>query len=386
MTRIKQKMKIGIMTFWWSENNYGQILQCYALQKYLCEAGHDAYLIRYDPRNDYIKKPNWIRILNIFNPIKLTKYFLFKTKEFRYKNEIENNPRYFDRFRKKHIKQSEHIYYSYRELVENPPEADVYIVGSDQVWNYTTSDNTIHSQRNAFFLNFGSSKTIRIAYAASFTKKWIHDDIIQLISPLLKNFKYVSVREKTGLDICHQCGIHNAEWVADPTMLLDVDAYRFLYKNEIIKKPENPYCLLYMIDHKQKFSVKKVYSWAQEKKLEVVYITGNFQFDKYNKTFATIPQWIYFIEHAEYIITNSYHGAIFSLFFQKKFAVIPLLKKESVLNTRVISIFEIFGIEPRFIAEDFSVLDVPISWGNIQNKMRQMRGSCSLLDVIADGQ
>jgi hypothetical protein len=70
-------MKIGIMTFWWSDDNYGQLLQCYALQKYLRDAGHDAYLIRYYPKNDYLNAPLWAKALKAFNPVKLIHFVYY---------------------------------------------------------------------------------------------------------------------------------------------------------------------------------------------------------------------------------------------------------------------------------------------------------------------
>ena len=71
-------MKIGIMTFWWSEDNYGQLLQCYALQKYLHEIGHDAFLIRYNPGKDYLKIFFLVKMLKIFNLKKLINYLSYK--------------------------------------------------------------------------------------------------------------------------------------------------------------------------------------------------------------------------------------------------------------------------------------------------------------------
>lgn len=73
-----KKIKIGILTFWWSNDNYGQLLQCYALQKYLRDAGHDAFLIRYNSQNDFARTPFFIRLLKALNPILLCKYLNHK--------------------------------------------------------------------------------------------------------------------------------------------------------------------------------------------------------------------------------------------------------------------------------------------------------------------
>lgn len=381
-------MKIGIMTFWWDDDNYGQILQCYALQKYLRDAGHDAYLIRYDPRNDYIKTPIWKKILKAFNPVKLYMFLLCqKQKRVRKSADVQekyDNPRYFDVFMDKHIKQSEKIYYSYKELVENPPSADMYIVGSDQVWNISIFGGLVDKAANiikAYLLYFGDTSIKRISYAASFgkEKEELNADFINIFMPLIKKFDYVSVREKSGVDICRQCGIDNAEWVPDPTLLMDVDIYRSLYREESIRKPDKPYCFLYLVSNTFDFSIQTIYDWVQRKNIGIVYVTANSRKDDYEKTYATIPEWIYLLEHAEYVISNSYHCTIFSLFFGKRFGVIPLWGN----NTRFDSIFQLFGVEGRYMDLDFSVMDKDIDWQSVFDKFQSIRNACKLSEIVS---
>jgi len=378
-------MKIGIMTFWMSSDNYGQQLQCYALQKYLRNAGHDAYLIRYNIYNDYAPKsprPVWKKFLKLFNPNKLYRYLSDKKQMTTIAQENKKNEkREFEGFRSKYIKQSERIYNRYDELKENPPEADVYIVGSDQVWNpnYYLS---LEKQVGAYFLGFGDSSIKRISYAPSFCNEKLNDEIVKIIAPLLKKFDYVSVREKQGLNICKQCGINNAEYVPDPTILLDANTYRALYKNEVLRKTGKQYCFLYFLNNGSDFHVKNVYDWAKRKNIEVVYVSANFQVDKYKKTYATIPEWIYLLEHSEYVITNSYHCCVFALLFEKKFSVIPISQKHKEMNSRVDSLFELFQIEKRWVNSDFSILNNEINWRQIREKFQDLRDSSNLVDVI----
>lgn len=386
-------MKIGIMTFWYSNENYGQQLQCFALQKYLRDAGHDAYLIRYDKWNDYDEihkvssntkaKPIWKKLHKALNPILLYKYLQQKRKStILAKEQKNNNKREFEKFRDKYIKKSK-IYCFYDELKENPPEADAYIAGSDQVWN---PDLLFYSKKStaAYFLDFGCSQTKKMAYAASFGRSFTDNDneFITKITPLLKKFNYISVREKTGLTFCEQCGINNADWVPDPTMLLKADDYRALYKNESFKKPKKPYCLFYFLGNECDFPVKSVYKWAKIKKLEVIYISANNQNDKYKKNYATIPEWIYLVEHAEFIITNSYHCCVFSLIFQKKFGVVSLAKKFAGMNDRLDSLFELLQIEERYLNTDFSVLEKRIDWQSVSKIFEKLRNECKLLNYL----
>ena len=97
-------MKIGILTYWWASDNYGQLLQCYALQKYLRDLGHESFLIRYNYNSDLKKRSNFKRLLKVFNPIKLYKYFcrLLKQKNNQY-YAVTNVDRQFDNFREKYL-------------------------------------------------------------------------------------------------------------------------------------------------------------------------------------------------------------------------------------------------------------------------------------------
>lgn len=91
-------MKIGIMTFWWSEDNYGQLLQCYALQEHLRDLGHEPFLIRYLSTNDYKPTPLFIKILKAFNPKKLLNHLNILFRKKLAKDEQEKFPRFFFRF------------------------------------------------------------------------------------------------------------------------------------------------------------------------------------------------------------------------------------------------------------------------------------------------
>jgi hypothetical protein len=375
-------MKIGIMTFWWSEDNYGQILQCYALQKYLRDAGHDAYLIRYDSRNDIIKRPFLVNISMALNPVTLYNFLKYRIRMKIDMWEKRNNPRRFSEFREKHIKQSEKVYYSYAELRDNPPEADVYIAGSDQIWNtFDVSPKRAINVLRAYCLDFGSLAAKRMAYAASFGKKKLDTGSVLIFSQLLKRFDHISVREKSGMEICRQCGIHQAEWSPDPTMLLDAEVYRTLYINESINCSPRPYCFVYLLGNEHDFSIQAVYDWADKKRIDVVYVTGNAQHDNHEKIYASIPEWLYLIDHAEYVITNSFHASVFALLFHKQFGVIPLKGKLEGMNDRFYSLFEIFRLPERFIS-NFSVLDKHIDWELISAVFHNMRNNCVLREFM----
>lgn len=351
-------MKIGIMTFWWAEDNYGQILQCYALQKYLRDKGHDAFLIRYDPRNDYEKTNICIKLLKALNPFKLYKYLENKNRHNKVMLEHKHNPRDFDCFRSTYIRQSEKLYTSYEQLKSDPPEADIYVVGSDQVWNfYNQRVNKCKNKIHAYFLDFGNNKTKRMSYAASWSVNRLNKDIADEIRPLLQRFDYISVRERAGLQLCEDLGV-KAEWVPDPTLLLAPVVYRNLYKGKGISIKSKPYLFLYLLGNNTKYSLNVIHSWAKKKNIDIVYITANSKIDPYNKVYANIQQWLFLLDNADYVITNSFHCCVFSSLFEKQFAVLPVKGSIDGMNTRLESLWELLEITPRVINKnDFSILD-----------------------------
>jgi len=378
-------VKIGIMTLWFYKNNYGSVLQCYALQKYLQDMGHDAFLIRYYPKNSSIIKgiisnKKWFfkKIINCFNPMKVYNFVSYKWLEIQATK--ADTLRGFDEFRDRYIRHSLKIYYSYDELKNAPPIADVYIVGSDQVWNTNDEDNI-----KAFCLDFGDKNIRRIAWAASFGGETISDVLMQKMSPLLKQFEFVSTREESGIEICRKCGIRDVKVVMDPTILLDANIYRLLYENTIssITKQKSKYCFIYLIDEKHNYlMVKKIYKWAKKKKLAIIYITGNLRYNIKSRIYATIPEWIYLLENSEYVITDSYHGAIFSLIFHKNFLIIPRSIKRQ--NDRFFSLFTSFGIEYEYFTDniDNSLQKNQMRWDKIDNKINNIKKSCELYEII----
>ena len=352
-------MKIGIMTFWWSNDNYGQLLQCYALQKYLREKGHDVFIIRYKPTWKIRTKDKILYVLR--HPVKtfckitrkLTKKDISPETKFAIKK------RNFDEFRTEYIKFSDRIYTSYKELIEYPPHADMYIAGSDQIWNYKTTYNK--SDIDAYFLNFAEKGTLKYSFAASFGRNTLSDEVKKTMLPLLKGFDYVTVRENSGISICKEMGI-DANIVCDPTLLLEKNQYLQLCNK--VKTLEKKYVFLYMLSNTCIFSVHKLKEWCTENNLELVYVTGNTGWKKSNfddegivKSYLSIPEWITYLSNAEYVITNSFHCSVFSLIFERRIAFVSLSGELKSTNDRISSLFENLKIEKNeIISNDFEKL------------------------------
>jgi hypothetical protein len=234
----------------------------------------------------------------------------------------------------------------------------MYIVGSDQVWNfYDMSLRKCNNVLHAYFLDFGPSTVKRVSYAASWSVSDLKNEIAEEIKPLLKRFSYVSVREKEAIELCRTLGV-DAEWVCDPTLLLKPDVYRSVFKEENFTKKSKPYLFLYLLGNECDCSIEDILLWIQNKNLDIVYITGNANIDNYDKIYATIPEWLFLLDNAEYVITNSFHCCVFSSLFNKQFAAVPAKGAIEGMNTRLESLWELLKIEKRYLIDgDFLVLD-----------------------------
>ena len=193
------------------------------------------------------------KILKGLNPYLLFRHIKHTIRTQKLQKEEMNNSRHFDDFRSKYIVQSKMLYSSYQELKQNPPEADVYIVGSDQVWNFSFYGSDFKHKKpgiHVYMLDFGSPNTKRISYAASWSVTSLEKRLVEEIQPLLAKFDVVSVREKQGLELCRQCGRNDAQWVCDPTLLLDAQVYRNLYQQEVpLDLIKGKYLFLYMLNN-----------------------------------------------------------------------------------------------------------------------------------------
>lgn len=361
--------KIGIMTYWTSKDNYGQQLQYFALQQYLRMLGYEPFLIQYDMSRDkedvFVEKVlrKMFHCYKAFVPGYLRKNMenkkLQKKCDELIKNELLEHPRHFDEFRKKYFSVSEVIYFSYQQLKKNPPEADYYMAGSDQIWHFPLkSFRRAKSVIRAYMLDFGSDEAKRVSVAASWGRTRIPEQWKTKLKPLLERFDAITVREDSGVELCRQCG-EDATLVADPTLYLNVENYRALYKDNEIRKPKDKYVMVYWVNNGGTPPMEEVFRWANERNLSVEYVTANGMIDQYNKNYATVPEWLFLIDHAEYVISNSFHAGVFSLLFNKKFGVIKIEGHEKGMNDRMKNLFYCCNVSERYIhGDDFSCLDM----------------------------
>ena len=375
-------MKIGILTFWWGSDNYGQILQAFALQKYLKSQGHDAYLVRYKPKAVGLRA----KLKRVLSVSTLWSYLKSRKSAKRSSEFQRAHPRYFSEFVRTRFTLSPRTYSSLDDLRKNPPEADAYGVGSDQVWNKSVGLNNFG---RAWFLDFGSDTVRRFSYAASFGMKNLPEDYRRFFSPLLRRFDAISVREAEGVEFSTHMGRPDASLVCDPTLLLSKDDYCSLI-SDMSDKSDGKSLVCYMLGHACDFPKESINAFIRENNLELHYVPsqGAESRDYYSEIETpTIEGWLQLYRDAEYVVTNSFHGTVFAILMQKKFLVLPLSGRSGAMNGRLATLLASVGLSDRLLKnrDDFSgILRREIDWRGVSLEISKIRekGFSFLGDVL----
>lgn len=373
-------MKIGIITYWITRSNYGTVLQNYALQTFLRSFGFETFLIRTDiplgcSRLDYYKS-----LLQKNGFFSLACYFksrLFCKIARKISSENKNDDkRNFPDFVNKNLNPTK-VFRSLSELESDCPMADIYIAGSDQVWNtYGENYGAVSEQIKAYLLSFAPDSAKKISCAASFGKSSLAVEFENLFKQELSEFDFISCREKSGVEICKGLGFENAVLQQDPTMLLSSDEYKKIASKNLV--PKKPYILLYLLGNDTDFSTRKLKQFAKLKNLEVVYVPAN-EAQKINfhkKTFPTVEEWLGLYENASAVVTNSFHGTVFSLIFNKSFLSVHQTGKFEDQNVRIDSLLEDFGLKNQIFSGDFEKLFAPVDFENVNKRLEEIR-KCS---------
>lgn len=282
-------MKIAIITYHYS-NNKGAVMQTYALCRFLKENGHQVEII--DIRQDENANQHFL--------IKIIKNIIWN---YRMKKDIN---KYYPKLSQR--------YHSVKELQENPPIADCYMVGSDQVWNPNISKDLFL----AYFLDFGDKNIKRISYASSFgLTEWIIKDNNKNnhIASLLKQFNYLSVREFEGKKLAEK------EFNVSPTIVLDPTFLNDSYP-EFGKIQDNKEIVCYKLNKTNDFwnHINKV---GEGLNLPILFLNHNFPKKGFKYCFPpSLKTWMKKMAGASFIVTDSFHGVAFSIINRKQFVVI----------------------------------------------------------------
>lgn len=358
-------MRIGVVTFWNSEDNYGQILQCYALQRFLIEQGHDAFLVRYLP----LRKRRWFKdwigriryVLCSRRPLETVRLaFEFKRIARAQLRDCREHPRHFAAFKERHIRYSDRVYDQY-ELQSEPPWADAFVSGSDQIWRGIDP---------VFFLDFVPAGIPRIAYAASFGSASVPTgDMAAFYRRCLAGFKTITVRETEGVEICRQLGFPDVELVPDPTFLLPASHYVRIASPVECRKD---FLFLYLLGNEMDFDLAELYAWAVRRGLNVIYVASQGRVDAYPKTYPNVDEWLGYMIGAKYVVTNSFHGMAMSIVLNKDFVVLPLRGTFAQMNGRIRTTLTTYGLTDRLYGGDPDLLLSGIDYEPV-NRTIEMR-------------
>jgi hypothetical protein len=380
-------MKVAILTYWESSNNYGQILQCFALQRYLINLGIDAYLVKYSPASEkLVGKYKVLHLLkHVAKVLHLRKYienkrFYKNEKRLKLINDKLNIQREFELFRKQYINSTDKIYHSIDELRADPPDAEVYICGSDQVWR----DKLKFQNTAGWYLQFGKKNIKRISYAASIGRN-INIDEKSIFVNYLKSFNAISLRERNALEYCKKIGYGNAQVVCDPTFLLTSNYYKDFFDIKL-EDAIKPYIFFYTINVTSKEDILwdyiKQHIDENNWNIKAVSSTGYIQARDLipeNKTIqATVVMWLKMIYNSSFVITSSFHGVVFCILFHKPFIVIPLRGENSVANDRIKSLLSFVSLETCFCYDENELglaFNQIIDWKSVDKKTDELRKS-----------
>lgn len=366
-------MKIAILTVPFN-NNYGGFLQAFALKRVLKGMGHDVEFLmrrRYRPSR-FARFKNFIKwtIGRTNHCSYLTDYHIYK---------ISKNTRQFVRQYLSPLTKSCYTPTSFKKLMDKY-QADVYIAGSDQCWRYIFAPWYIEDY---FFKPLLGTGKKRISYAASFGVDYLEFDegMLQSCRECLKEFSAISVREASGINLLERyfnVPKGKALEVLDPTMLLTADDYKDLIDKYNIT--DQRYLFTYILDDNEEKEelISQIKQELQLSRIDQKAQTGDVMT---LQIIEPVELWLSRIYHSSFVITDSYHGMVFSILFQKPFIVYGNATRG---KTRFMSVLCKFGLEDRYIENnkglDINFINNDIDWKKICDLLQHKReGSFAFL-------
>ncbi len=333
--------------------NYGAVLQTYGLNTALRAMGVNAKVLDYDPAYYHTStQPLPIRVVR--NIVRFP--------------DLCKGRKVFGKFLEDYVPMSTKTYHSLAEIEEDVPKADVYLCGSDQIWN---CKNKLNGRDDAFFLTFAPAKARKVAYAASIAMPEIPINQKERYRKLISKFDAVSVREPSAIPMLTELGITNVQSVVDPVFLLErtdwdiiADASDFV--------PSEEYVLVYGYNRQ-----KNVYKYARQlaKKLGVkVYTIGtaieDYTLDQDRYFWNVSPNtFVNLIRNAKAVVTNSFHGTVFSIVYNKPFHFFTV---RQTTNSRMLDLLDSFALSDRHVKDD-SILNDEINYKKTNHLLREQK-------------
>ncbi len=341
--------KVAIITLYYGNSNYGANLQSYALCKKINDLGYDAEQISYDLT--YTRKPTlYSRLKHLarymlvnLNP----KCFARTLKNKKIKRSFNERTRKTHDFRNDYIPHTSKIY-NKNNVVECVDNYGTFIAGSDQVWNFRW-------YYPAYFLSFVPESKAKFSYAASLSMTQLSCEQAQILKDHLKDYKAVSVREQDAVDLLNGLSPIQAQWVLDPTMLLNKQEWDAICAEEILHEPY-VYCHFLGDDEQPR---KLACEFAKKNNLKVVTVPHlDYKYRKCDENFGDIKlydigprEFVSLIKNSAYVFTDSFHAMVFSGIYEKQYFV---FRREAYpqMSSRIYSLCDLYETTERFCNSD----------------------------------
>jgi len=345
--------KVGILTFF-NRFNYGAELQAYALHKKVRDLGYDCEILDLlSPKHPSAKVPELYKPISVSKKMRSTKSHINKklSEALTFIGTVLNSKnarirkKRFGEFKQTYMAVSEHKYCSVDDLYCQKMPYDIFITGSDQVWN----PQVLISSPEPYFLTFAPKDKRKISYAPSFGVSSIPDEIKDKYATWLANIDCLSVREKQGAAIISEITGRTATVVLDPTLLLTAEDWDEAAIEPTLKKP---YILLYDRIHSS-YVVKLAYYLSQKTAYSIVRIPrGNIREGveyKVKYLFGQGPsEFLGLFRSASFVLTSSFHGTAFSITYNKPFY--SIIRKGGSRNSRLVSILDNLNLRSRLLS------------------------------------
>lgn len=336
-------MKIAIITFH-RALNYGAVLQTYALQKTIesIDKNNEVHVLDYS--SPFLVKNNGIKNQISKNPIKsVLKIFNLIIRKKRFESFIKRNIILSKKkYTIKNINQSSVLY-------------DLFIVGSDQVWNPYITESDMN-----YLLDF-CDPSKRNSYSASLGIEKLADDMKQIYINLLNTYSNISVREKTAIQTLRDLGVSlPMQTHIDPALLLKSEIWLDMIKG--IRKAKNRYVLVFEVKQNREL-IKQAETFAQRKGIKVIYI-GPYA-SRIKASYIPSPsieKLLSYFRDADYVFTNSFHGTVLSIQFKKQFYSYASAKNAS--NSRISDLLDILKLTSRM---EINNIEKTIDWNFVKS-------------------
>ena len=365
-------LKIGIITIH-KIYNYGSVLQAYALQEYCRKCGFNVVIIDYEFPNDYHRQcasENFVKIGLSISKKKKIKSLIIK---FLYSISLLRQHKAIREFVDNYLILTDEKYSSPEQLLSISPKCDIFITGSDQVWNprYCYGDPS-------FLLHFASDGKKKIAYAASFGTADIDQSFYCLFASLLSKYTAISVRENSGVDLVGKIAGMKSLAVLDPTLLLEAQEWEDILKPANI---EGKYIVCYYLNYSF-----NAFPYVDKLATHIQKITGYkivrvarppedfFSFNTKIKVSASPEEFLGLIKNAAFVLTTSFHGTAFALNFSVP--MFSIVEDRKTSDSRVVSLLTSVGLSSRILSlgDPFpSVEALPCDYSQANAKLANLR-------------